>query len=171
MSDPAGALTRRALLIGGCGLVASAPAFAEGTANVTRLSGLRVDVDPLLAIGGRGSAQVVARVLPGKLATEFADHLATGDRRAPVLVARVDRLSLSAYADAQSVGFSAFGTMDSMEGAGVILAGRQTLSTTPLRVTLPAGYSGAYYLPDIDERRIVSLCESFASWLRREMNL
>lgn len=171
MPNPAGALTRRALLVGGCGLAASVQAIAQEAPSDIRFAGVRVDVSPLLAIGGRGPAQVVAQVLPGKLAASFSDHLAKGDRRAPVLVARIDRLYLSSYADAPSVGFSSFGNMDSMEGAGVVLAGRQALSTTPLRVTLPAGYSGAYYLPDIDQRRIVSLCESFASWLRREMNL
>lgn len=171
MSNRAGTLTRRALLVGGCGLAVAAPALAQETAQVTRFAGVRVDVNPLIAIGGRGPAQVVAQVLPGKLTAALSDHLAPGDRRAPILIARVDRLYLSSYADGPSSGFAAFGKMDSMEGAGIVLAGRQVLSTTPLRVTLPAGYSGTYYLPDIDQRRIASLCESFAYWLPREMNL
>lgn len=143
----------------------------EGLAQAAglRFRAVKVDVQPLIAVGGRGAAELIARVLPGLLAASFADALAPADPQAPVLIARIDRIYLPSYSDLPSVGFSSFGSIDSLEGVGVTVSGRQTLSTTPLRVTLPAGYSGVYYLPDIDQRRITSLCESFASWLRREI--
>ncbi len=139
--------------------------------GATRFGALRVDTTPLAAIGGRGPAQVIADILPRNLAVEFAAVVSPGDAHAPVLVARIDRLYLASFAGQPGSGLDSFGSMDSMEGAGLVTSGRQVMSTTPLRVTLPAGYSGAYYLPDIDVRRIASLCDSFASWLRREMNL
>ena len=162
--------TRRGVLGGGLALLAGTGATQAQT-GPARFRGVRVDVEPLIAIGGRGAARVIAQVLPGKLAESFAAVLSPGDARAPVLVGRIDRIFLSSYADAPSIGIGSFSNTDSMEGAGLVVAGRQTIATTPLRVSLPASYSGLSYLPDIDERRVASLCESFASWLRREMNL
>ena len=130
---------------------------------------MAVDVSPLVARGGGASAGLIAQLLPAKLGAAFADRLATGDKRLPALVARIDTLFLSSFGETRSPGIDTLGTMDSMEGAGLVVLGRQTIATTPLRVTLPASYSGAYYLPDIDSKRIDSLCFSFASWLGREM--
>ena len=146
-------------------------ALGQESAAATRFHAVAVDARPLAAVGGGASAALIQRLLPAKLSEAFADLLIAGDARAPTLLARIDRIYLSSYADAPSPGFGSLGSMDSLEGAGIVLAGRQPVSTTPLRVTLPAGYSGAYYLPDIDARRIDSLCVQFASWLRREMNL
>lgn len=167
-------MSRRAVSRGA--LVAAAaliepPQLRAQQTSPTRFRSVRVDVQPLVAIGGGAPAEVVARALPREMASMFANLLAPNDAGAPTLVARIDRIYLASYADAPGEGLDAFGNMDSMEGAGLVVAGRRTVATTPLRVTLPAGYSGAYYLPDIDVRRITSLCESFASWLRREMNL
>jgi hypothetical protein len=169
-----GALGRdRRSFLGGamaCAVLASA-ARAQDAPVSARFRGVRVDVQPLVARGGGASARLIAQVLPGKLSQSFADLIAPGDARAPVLVARIDTIYLSSFVDRTGPGFDSFGSMDSLEGAGLVVAGGQIVATTPLRVTLPASYSGANYLPDIDERRIVSLSESFASWLRREMNL
>ena len=164
----AGCLTRRRAIAGATAALAAAvaPAWAQ-TASVSRFGAVRVDVQPLIARGGRGPAQLIAAVLPGKLAESFADRVGA-EAKAPVLVARIDQIYLSGIESTNS-GFGKFGSIDTLEGAGVVVAGRQVLSTTPLRVTLPASYSGVYYLPDFDQRRIVSLCESFASWLRREV--
>ena len=164
-------LTRRGVLIGvlgtGAGFVG---AQAQTAQPATRFRAVRADVEPLIAIGGRGPARIIAQVLPGKLASSFADALVPGDPHAPVVVAQISHIFLSSYADTPAIGFGAMSNTDFMDGSGVIMAGRQVLLRKPLRVSLPAGYSGTWYLPDIDEKRIVSLCESFASWLRREFD-
>jgi hypothetical protein len=152
------------LLVTGAGLRA-----AEAQTEALRFRGVQVDTRPLAAIGGGGSAALIQKLLPAELSSAFADRLAPGDAKAPLLVARIDHLFLSAFADAPSPGYDAMGNMDQMDGAGLVVSGRQVVSTTPLRVSLPASYSGAYYLPDIDQRRIASLCMSFASWLKREI--
>ena len=130
---------------------------------------LRVDTRPLAVGGGGASAALIQRFLPGKMQSVFEDLTRPGDRRAPTLVARIDILFLSSLRDSPAFGFAS-SSMDSLVGAGVVL-GASGPSVTPLRVTLPASYSGASYLPDIDARRIDSLCYQFAYWLRREMNL
>lgn len=141
---------------------------AQDAPGAFRIRAVQVDVTPLAALGQRSTAGLIQQVLPEKLREQFADSLSPGDARAPVLVARIDRLYLSLLGDTPSPGFDSLSSTDSMEGAGLLLAGRQVLSSTPLRVSLPGSYSGAYYLPDIDQRRVASLCESFASWLRRD---
>jgi hypothetical protein len=45
------------------------------------------------------------------------------------------------------------------------------LSETPVLTTLPPSYSGAWYDPNIDRRRVSSLSYQFAYWLRREMGI
>ena len=162
-------LTRRSALAGlasGCAVV-TAGAWAQVPGG--RFGRVAVDVGPLVGRGGGASAGLIAQLLPAKLASVFADRLAPGEKRLPTLVARIDTLFLSSFGETRAPGIDSLGTMDSMEGAGLVVVGRKTISITPLRVTLPASYSGAYYLPDIDQKRIDSLCFSFASWLGREM--
>lgn len=143
--------------------------MAQNTTAVFRAT--RVDVGPLAARGGGSAAAVIARALPGFMASTFADRIAATNTRAPVLVAQIQTIFMSDFGDIPGNGVDAVGHMDTLSGAGVVVGATGPLSTVPLTVHLPAGYSGAYYLPDIDVRRITSLCESFASWLRREMNL
>jgi hypothetical protein len=166
-----GRIDRRGVLRGGAGLLATGAGLGCVAAQTEspRFRGVQVDTRPLAAIGGGPSAGLIQRLLSTELSTAFADRLAPGDSKAPVLVARIDHLFLSAFADAPSPGYDALGNMDQMDGAGLVLSGRQIVSTTPLRVSLPASYSGTSYLPDIDQRRIASLCMSFASWLNREI--
>ncbi|MCW6511147.1 hypothetical protein [Lichenifustis flavocetrariae] len=167
-------LSRRRFLAGATLAAAGLPlrAWAQETAPSApvRFSAVRVDAGPLAARGGGMSAAMIQRVLPGKMKEIFADLLVPASHQAPLLVARIDTLYLSGYADAISPG-AALQSLDSMDGAGLVVMGRQVQASTRLHVTLPASYSGAYYLPDIDARRIDSLCTQFAYWLRREMQL
>lgn len=157
---------RRAVLLGASAVFVAgvSPAWAQSTA-VPRFAAIKVDTRPLASIGGGASATAVQRILPAKMQSVFADVIGPGGRRS-VLVARIDRLYLASFVDNTPPGFS-FGNMDTMDGAGVVVG----QGDTPLHVTLSPSYSGAYYLPDIDLRRIDSICYQFAYWLRREMNL
>lgn len=158
---------RRTILFGASAamVVGVLPARAQSAAG-PRFSTIKVDTRPLSLIGGGASATAVQRILPAKMQSVFADLIGSGDRRSPAIVARIDRLYLASFVDNTPPGFS-FGNMDTMDGAGVVVGQGET----PLHVTLSPSYSGAYYLPDIDLRRIDSICYQFAYWLRREMNL
>jgi hypothetical protein len=162
-------LSRRALLAGAALGLAGGPHRATAQ-SAARFGGVRVDAGPLAARGGGGAAALIQRIMPAKLQQVFADLIAPGVRGLPVLVARIDTLYLTGFADTPA-GDSYLRAQDTMTGAGLVVSGRQTMAETPLRVTLPPSYSGTWYLPDIDTRRIDSLSYQFAYWLRREMQL
>lgn len=162
-------LVARRGFIAGAAAVAVVPS-ARAQAQAARFSALRVNAAPLAARGAAGAAALIERIMPEKLRIVFGDIVAPGARGLPVLVARIDTLSLIGLADTRP------GTLysmqqDTMSGAGLVVAGRTVTAVTPLHVNLPPGYSGTWYLPDIDTRRIDSLCYQFAYWLRREMQI
>ena len=163
-------LTRRSLLTGSAAFFGTgiAPSLAQQAAP--RFGGLRVDTTPPANRGSSGAAAAVQQIMPAKMQDVFGDIVAAGARGLPVLVARIDTLYLPGYADTDP-GMVYSLQQDTMSGAGVVVAGRAVQSSTPLHVNLPPSYSGTWYLPDIDTRRIDSLCYQFAYWLRREMQL
>ena len=163
-------LTRRAVLAGSALWIGAAPGSARAQSAGARFSGLRVDTAPLVARGGGFSASIVRAVMPAKLQTVFGNLVAVGARGLPILVARIDTIYLPGYGDSREGNLYAL-QRDTMSGAGIVLLGREAQTTTPLNVNLQPGYSGAWYLPDIDARRVDSLCYQFAYWLRREMQL
>lgn len=152
-------------------VLATTSRLAFGDEPVPVFGAISVDVRPLVARGGGGAAALIARIMPAKLQSVFADHVAPGQKGAPTLIARIDTLTMTAFSDRPGPDSNFSGQMDQMEGAGLVVSGRTTVSVTPLRVALQPGYSGAFYLPDIEERRIDSICYQFAYWLRREMNV
>jgi hypothetical protein len=159
-------LNRRQLLGGVTGCLATfiphlgAWAQQDLPGSGLRFRAIQVDARPLAERGAGSTANLIQQILPGKLRSVFADRLAAGDRNGMILVARIDRLFLSSYAENSSPGFDSMGTTDSIEGAGIVVAGGRTLSVTPLRTPLSASYSGAYNLPDIDIRRVDSFAIS-----------
>lgn len=160
-------VARRAFLVGAVGLTAGR---AVAQTQPARFSALRTDAAPLASRGAGAPAAATARIMPEKLHIVFGDLLAPGARGLPALVARIDTLSLIGSADTRPGTLYAM-QQDTMSGAGVVMAGQAVTSTTPLHVNLPPGFSGTWYLPDIDIRRIDSLCYQFAYWLRREMQI
>ena len=178
--------TRRALVAGlALAPLAARGAFAQafvpgersqplppGAAAALRLSSIRVDAAPLADKGLPRFAAVLTDTLSARLRETFADRLG-GGRGAAVLVARIDDLQLGPAGGNGGRRGGRGGDVDNdyMDGAGLILEGRTLLSSTPLLVSLPTSYSGAYYLPDIDARRVDSITRQFAYWLRREMGL
>lgn len=163
-------IARRAVLAGSVALLGSGFVSAEAEGTVARFSGVRVDTAPLAARGGGSAASIIQAVLPGKMQAVFGDLVSVGARGYPLLVARIDTIFLPGYADNREGNLYAL-QRDTMSGAGLVVAGREVRATTPLNVNLPPGYSGSWYLPDIDARRIDSLCYQFAYWLRREMQI
>jgi hypothetical protein len=172
---------RRAMLAGCVGVLVSAATIAFGQAapqaspDAVDAAALRfrtvvVDTSRLEALGSASTAALVKRSLGAEARTIFADRLAPGDARAPSLLIRIDSISLASYAGDYPA-FSGMGNTDYLEGAGIVSSGGHVISTTPVLSALDASYSGAWYQPDIDERRVVSLSHHFAYWLRRQMGL
>ena len=147
--------------------VLAGPAVAQELS--TGLSGVSVDVGPLLALGGGLPAQAVRDDLLAALRTSFADRLG---RSGPALVVRVTGVSLNPYAGSQA-GFGGRGSgtqSDYLDGEALLVArdGR-ILARHPQLSALPASSGGAWYDPASERRRVTAISEHYAQWLRRTL--
>ena len=130
---------------------------AAGLVGSMAISHISIDGGPL----------GVRPILLAKLQQTFADRLRPGDRQLPVLVVHIQSIYLTTYVDTRDP----HANVDWMEGSAALVGpGHQLIGSYPLQVNVPAAYSGAWYLPDIDARRIDYLCYVFAQWLRRAVD-
>ena len=137
-----------------------------------RFRTIAIDTSRLAALGDPQMADVVQRLLSPELRSSFGDLMVPGDRTAPTLVVRIRSISLSDYVGSRSYGGrSGTKNVDYLEGAGVVTLNGHVVSETPVLSALDAGYSGPWYLPGIDERRVSAITQHFAYWLRREMGV
>jgi hypothetical protein len=154
-------LARRAIvaaLVSSLGLALAVVGAGAQNAATTRIGAVRIEPSPY--------ADQLAPVLLPALQKAFADRLVRGDRHAAVLLVRIDSLFFTSYVDTNDPRAD----VDWMTGAGRLLGpGNQLLGDYPLTINVPASYSGAWNLPDIDERRLDSLCQAFSQWLRKAM--
>ena len=159
---------RTALVIGAAlvGTMLGAPAVVAQPA-ATMFSSVAVDVEPLRAKGLGAFADGVGAALQRELATAFADRMGRGGQR---LVVRVDGVSLRSYVGRE--GRTGFGgtSNDYLEGEALVV-GRNgaVLARHPQLSALPSSSGGAWYLPDVDDRRLAALCSHYAGWLRRNV--
>jgi len=159
-------ITRRAALAA----LATSAVFSAVTARAEapeKFRAIEVDVSPLRSTGDAISAGWIAAALPELLKTAFADHLAPGDRNAPVLVARVDSIS---YGSPGSAMDSFNSTNDFIEGAAIVKSAGGKTATFPL--TTFAGVDAALTdAPNGGELRALALAGVFARWLPGQMGL
>ena len=143
-------------------------AFAQ---DAVPFRGVQVDVGPLRANTGDPTAAWVEEALPGFLAELLGPYLRPSDRRAPLLIARIDWI----YLGPNSGGTGPLGSsQDTIEGVLIVHGPRGTMpSLTPLRAT------SNYYPSPVDQPlrvqsnhdRIVALAQNFAYWAPRQLGL
>lgn len=133
---------------------------------------IAVDTSRVAAIGNPSTADLLARDLAHHMRQVFGDLMAPGDAGGAMLVARISSLYLTSFVGGRSHGRRGEGSgHDSLDGVGIVSTGSGVLSETPVLSVLDPAYSGAWYLPDIDERRVDAIAQHFAYWLRREMGV
>jgi len=161
-------LTRRAA-ISVLGAVALAPAAALAQAP-GRFRGVRVDVGPLRTNMGDDTANWVAGALPSALAESLSPYLQPGDRRAPLLVARIDFVYLG-----PNMGAGPFNSsQDTIEGSLIVQGARGTPATE-----IPVRAISSYFPTPVDQplrvesnrNRVTILARSFAAWAPRQLGL
>lgn len=135
-----------------------------------RFRSIEVDVSGVRESGDPISARWVAEELPAFLHKTFAPYLTPGDRRAPVLLARIDLVTLGT--EGSGGGLNSIDAVDYIEGAGVVVGpGGRKIATYPLLSAVharPAEDSGS----GVSGRtRISNLALSFAQWLPGKMGL
>jgi len=161
--------TRRTLLaalalapLGACATLAPQPALAA-----RRFRDLRIDASPMAAKGVPNWAARVAHAVAPAARRQFADLIDPRDRKAPVLTLEIDAVNFAIYTGGMNINpFGSYGTdnaTDWIDGWVVVGAERRHVLTSA-----PAGQSGPWYLPDIDQRRLDHLAEVFAYWARHE---
>lgn len=157
------------LLLGAALLPGLARATGLPSLGGERLSGVRVDVQPLLAKGGGSPAEDLRDDLLAALRTEFARQLGG---RGPVLVVRITGLSLNPYAGGDGGrGRLGGGTQsDYLEGEALLVGRRgEILARHPQLSAVPASSGGAWYDPASERRRVTTLAAHYAGWLRRAL--
>jgi hypothetical protein len=164
-------LTRRAAL-SALAAFAVAPRAASALPVATRFREIRVDVSPLAGEDEADYGSWIAAVLPGYLRQTFAKYLAPGDRSAPVLVARIDLVTIG-ESNMHGYGFLALDATDSINGAGVVVDGRgRAIANYPLFSSFDVdSQPNSPYQEDIIRRRVETLALSFAQWLPGQMGL
>ena len=170
------ALLRAAAALGGIVAVAffAVTAMAE---NVSLPPGahfraIKVDVAPLASSVGEPTASWMAEALPGRLKSVFANRLAPGDRSAPTLIVRIDRVFLAESGNGMLDAAGADLARDNVEGAGIVVApdGR-TIASYPIFDVLYNYTGGSNYEVGTERRRINELASGVARWLPGQMGL
>ncbi len=161
-------LTRRAALpLLGALALAPSVAFAQAP---TYFRGVKVDVEPLRTGYGDDTANWVAQALPPALEQTLAPYIQPRDRRAPLLIARIDMIYLGPSYGPGPMGSS----QDTIVGSLIIQGPRGTSATEiPLRAV------SSYFASPVDQPlwvqsnhdRIAILARSFAAWAPRQLGL
>jgi len=157
--------TRRAFLAASLAAPALALSSYAVLAQPVAIGGIRVDTSRLVRDWGAHAAWVKV-ALERQLGAAFAPTLQPG---APLLYVTVRAISLSSYAAVGGgAGGGSAGNSDSLDCQTLLLGrGDRVLATYPILTTLDAGDAGAWYLPDIDQRRLDRLVRATASWIKR----
>jgi hypothetical protein len=164
--------TRRSFLslsLAGAALALSPLAMRSADAQATVVGAIRVDVSRLVAQGWGPNAGVIKANLERELAAALGPAFRRG--AGPLLFVRVNSISMPSYAGGGGGG-GRFGdggsSNDNLDSvASLIGPGNRVLATWPILSTLSSGYSGAWYLPDIDQRRINALIQNNALWIKQ----
>ncbi len=156
---------------------AQVPGAAPFGGAVSLPAGLRfrevaVDASRLARLGNEAGAVMVTGVLTRQLHEVFADLIVPRGAGGATVLAKISSIYLTSYTGSRAYnGRDGGGGNDNLEGVGIVSSGGQVLAQVPILSVLSATYSGAWYQPDIDERRVASICHHFAWWLRREMGV
>ncbi len=158
-------IARRPVLAGIAALALSAalsaPALAQGVASV------RVEATPNVVRGWGPNAQAVTRVM----AAELRSQLGAQGRGGARLVVTVEGISLSSYAGGGGGRFSdGGGETDYLESVAVLVGPRgELLGRFPVLSAIPSSSGGAWYLPDVDQRRLEALARHNAAWIKTKV--
>jgi hypothetical protein len=171
--------SRRAVLaIGGSLLLGtlaavSWPAVGETPAPAPqKFKAIKIDVSPLTENGLGPEADWMAQDLRASLQGAFASRLVPGDRAAPILLVRIDLVTLGMSGGGGTDPFGGGAARDNIQGAGIVVAPNgATLATYPLFSTVLALTGGSAREVGTERRRVTVLANSFAQWLPGQMGL
>jgi len=154
--------TRRAFLAGSAALATGGLAPLLAQAQGAPIGAIRVDASRLGPQGWGENAPRIARSLEQELARQLAP---LRQRGGPTLRVTVQGLWLASATGGGSPGEGA--SNDNMDSVADLIDRGRVLASHKIRSTLLASSGGAWYRPDVDERRVAALLENNAQWIRR----
>ena len=156
---------------------AGAQDLSSGDLAGLRFSSIKVDVSHygnaglsgFVAPDGGSYARVVASSVLTEARKVFADRLAPGDKRASVLVIRIDNVSMLSISSSTRRGRLGGGPgyTDYMEGAGMILHGGHVVVSHPML----GARDGRDSIDSNERGRLVDLSNYYVLWLKKQMGL
>lgn len=158
--------TRRSLILqamAGAVLAAAGPALAQART----VGAIRVDTSRLAAQGWGPRSQEIKRDLERQLATTLAPMIRRGG---PFLTVTVTGVWLASWAGGGGGGKPGAGgaSMDNFDADYVLTGPRgEVLGQWTILSTIGSDSGGAWYRPDVDQRRVAALIENNALWIRR----
>lgn len=152
--------TRRVFLTGLAAVLLAGCQTTAQTAPPVAIGAIRVDTGPLAA---KGQSATAATIKP-MLERELAGLRTAGAGRGATLQVTVTGLYLTSYAGGQAVTLG----NDTLESeARLIDADGREIARYPILAIMAPSYGGAWYRPDVNQRRIEALVASNAQWIRR----
>lgn len=154
--------TRRAFLTGSATLVAGGLVSPLALAQGIAIGAIRVDARRLGPQGWGENAPGIARAMEQELARQLTP---LRQRGGPVLQVTVQGLWLASATGGGSPGEGA--SNDNMDSLAEVLDRGRVLFSRAIRSNLLSSSGGAWYRPDVDQRRVNALLENNAQWIRR----
>lgn len=158
--------TRRVFVLSalaGAVLASAGPALAQART----IGAIRVDTSRLAAQGWGQRSQEIKRDLERQLATTLAPMIRRGG---PTLTVTVKGVWLASFAGGSggSKPSGAGGSNDNFDADYVLTGLRgEVLGNWAILSNIGADSGGAWYRPDVDQRRVAALIENNALWIRR----
>lgn len=153
-------LARRTLLTGLAATLLAGCQTTAQTAAPVAIGRVRVDTGPLAAKGQGATAAAIGPMLE----RELAGLRTSGSGRGATLHVTVTGLYLTSYAGGQAVTLG----NDTLESEARLIGidGRE-IARYPILAIMSPSFGGAWYRPDVDQRRVEALVASNAQWIRR----
>ena len=163
--------TRRNLLsLGLTGAVLSLSPFhpAGAQAQARTIGAIRVDTSRIAKQGWGANADRIRLAMERQLAETLGPIYRRGAGATLNVVVKGVWLSSSAGGSGGGKPTGGGGSNDNFDSEIFVLGPRgEVLQTFPILSVLDSGSGGAWYRPDVDQRRVAALIENNALWIRR----
>jgi hypothetical protein len=157
--------SRRAFLTGSAALAAGGLVSFGALAQGTTIGAIRVDVGRLVPQGWGENAYAIKRAMERQLAVTLGDMLRPG--AGPTLHVTLLGVWLASYAGGGMRGDGSGGGNDNMDSLAELVDRGRILASYPVRSMELSSSGGAWYRPDVDQRRVAALLANNALWIRR----
>ncbi len=158
--------TRRAFIlsaIAGSMLATHGPASAQART----IGAIRVDASRIAVQGWGERSREIERALARQLSATLAPMIRRGG---PTLHVTVKGVWLASFASGSGGGkpTGGGGSMDNFDADYALVGPRgEVLGNWPILSNIGSDSGGAWYRPDVDDRRVAALIENNALWIKR----